>query len=116
MGFLAKHQNNGAILSSVIAAEMDIPHNFLSKILHRLGQAGLISTVRGRGGGVKLSRSASSIMLHDVVALFMHVDDFKHCILGIGDCKGNCGLHLRWRIISEQFERLLNDTTVDQIF
>ena len=116
MGFLAQHEDEAPVLSSTIAAEMKIPRNFLSKILHRLAQAGLITTVRGRGGGVKLSRPAPEIMLYEVVELFTQLDDFKQCFLGLSECEGNCGLHLRWRIISEQFEKLLNDTTVAQIF
>ena len=116
MGFLAKQAAGELVLSSTIASEMDIPRNFLSKILNRLAQAGLITTTRGRSGGVTLSRPAADILLNDVVQLFMKVSDFKQCFLGSSKCDGNCGLHLRWRIISEQFEQMLNDTTVDQIF
>ena len=116
MGFLARQPPGELVLSSTIAAEMDIPHNFLSKILNRLAQAGLITTARGRSGGVTLSRPAKDIPLNDVVQLFMHVDDYKKCLLKSKKCDGSCGLHLRWRIIAEQFEQMLNDTTVDQIF
>ncbi len=116
MGFLAKQELDTPILSSTIAKDMDIPQNFLSKIINRLVQAGLLLTSRGRGGGVKLSRPGSDIFLNDVVELFMKVDDYKGCLLGLNTCDGNCGLHLRWRIISEQFEKMLHDTTVDQVF
>ena len=116
MGFLAKQDPAERILSSTIASEMNIPRNFLSKILNRLAQAGLIVTTRGRSGGVSLSRPAQDILLNDVVQLFMKVDDYKTCFLGMSKCDGSCGLHLRWRIISEQFEQMLNETTVDQIY
>jgi len=115
MGFLARKDPGELTLSSTIAAEMNIPRNFLSKILNRLAQAGLIAATRGRSGGVSLSRPASEILLSDVVRLFMKLDDYKQCFLGLGKCDGKCGLHLRWRIISEQFEQMLNQTTVDQI-
>lgn len=116
MGFLAKQNSDRPVLSSTIASEMDIPRNFLSKILNRLTQAGLIESTRGRGGGVALIRPASDIVLNEVVGLFMKVNDFKQCFLGLRACNGGCGLHLRWRIIAEQFEQMLNDTTIDQIF
>ena len=116
MGYLAQQENAGPVLSSLIAKEMEIPHNFLSKILNRLTQAGLIAATRGRNGGVNLARPANEIKLHDIVNLFMSVDDYKRCMLGLNDCDGSCGLHLRWRIISEQFEKILNETTIDQIF
>ncbi len=115
MGFLAAHNTGKPVQSALISQEMDIPHNFLSKILNRLSQAGIIEAVRGRGGGVKLSHPASEILLFDIVNLFMKVDDFKKCLLGMHTCDGKCGLHLRWRIVSEQFEKILHDTTIDQI-
>ena len=114
MGFLAQQDTEKPVLSSTIASEMNIPRNFLSKILNRLAQAGLILTTRGRGGGVTLSRPRSDILLYEVVNLFMKVDDYKRCLLGMNNCDGSCGLHLRWRIISEQFEKMLNETTIAQ--
>ena len=115
MGFLAAHNTGKLVHSALIAKEMNIPHNFLSKILNRLSQTDLIHAVRGRGGGVKLSRPASEILLYDVVNLFMKIDDVNKCLLGMHACNGTCGLHVRWQIVSEQFEKLLNDTTIDQI-
>jgi len=115
MGFLAQQDTEKPVLSSTIASEMKIPHNFLSKILNRLAQAGLILATRGRGGGVTLSRPKSEIVLYDVVNPFMKMDDHKRCLLGLDKCNGKCGLHLRWRIISNQFEKMLNETTVDQV-
>ena len=56
-----------------------------------------------------------AFLANDVVNLFMKVNDFNKCLLGMHTCDGRCGLHLRWRIISEQFEKMLNDTTIDQI-
>lgn len=115
MGFLAQHKEHHPVLSSTIAKEMDIPRNFLSKILSRLVQDGLVQAVRGRNGGVRLARPADQIKLYDVVNLFMMINSFKKCFLGMKTCDGSCGLHIRWKIISEQFEKILNETTVDQI-
>ncbi len=116
IGFLAQHQGQGPILSAHIAEQMEIPRNFLSKILNRLAQGGVILTTRGRGGGVWLARPAGEIRLAEVVNLFMNLEDFSTCFLGAKSCDAGCGLHHRWRIISEQFEKLLNETTVDQIY
>ena len=115
MGFLSNQDTGDPILSSVIAEEMDIPRNFLSKILNRLAQAELIHATRGRRGGVKLARPGNEILLHEVVDLFMKINDYKKCFLGLPRCDGGCGLHLRWRIISEQFEKMLKDTTIDNV-
>jgi len=42
---------------------------FLFKILHNLVEGGIIETVRGRSGGIRLARPARDITLADVVRL-----------------------------------------------
>ena len=115
MGFLAEQKEGLPVLSSTIAKEMEIPKNFLSKILNRLVQAGIIRSIRGRRGGFVLAVAPSEIRVRDVADLFMKLDDFKKCFLGLGRCNGSCGLHIRWKIIIEQFEMLLDETTVDRV-
>ena len=115
MGFLAAQEEGIPVLSSTIAQEMEIPKNFLSKILNRLVQAGIIRSVRGRSGGFMFAAAPSDLRVRDVVDLFMKLDDFKQCFLGMSLCNGSCGLHIRWKIIVEQFEMLLDETTVDRV-
>ena len=115
MGFLASEKEGEIVLSNTIAKEMSIPKNFLSKIMHRLVQAGFVQSTRGRNGGFVLARKPSEIFIRDVIDLFAKLDDYKQCFLGLKNCDGSCGLHIRWNIIVEQFERMLNDTTIDQI-
>lgn len=50
-----------------IARTYDISHNHLMKVVHDLGKAGFIVTVRGRNGGIRLARPASEINLADVI-------------------------------------------------
>lgn len=50
-----------------IAAAYSVSELFLFKILQPLVEAGLVETVRGRNGGVKLGRAAEDINLFDVV-------------------------------------------------
>ncbi|MFC3125647.1 RrF2 family transcriptional regulator [Pseudoroseomonas globiformis] len=50
-----------------ISAAYRISENHLTKVVHGLGRAGFLETVRGRGGGLRLARSAESIRVGDVV-------------------------------------------------
>ncbi|MFZ2100146.1 MAG: iron-responsive transcriptional regulator RirA [Oricola sp.] len=62
---------NAGQLSRVaeVAKAYGVSEPFLFKILQPLTEGGLVETVRGRNGGIRLGRDASDITLLDVVRL-----------------------------------------------
>lgn len=50
-----------------IASLHSISKNHLTKVVHHLGQLGLLTTVRGRNGGLKLGREPADINIGSVV-------------------------------------------------
>ena len=52
---------------SEISQAYEISENHLVKVVHRLGQLGLIKTNRGRGGGLRLALPPSEIIVGQVV-------------------------------------------------
>jgi Rrf2 family nitric oxide-sensitive transcriptional repressor len=58
-------------LSSIeeISRTYGISRNHLMKVVNELGKAGILKTVRGRSGGIKLARPASDITVGEVVRL-----------------------------------------------
>jgi len=115
MGYIAAQKDKRSILAKTISKEMLIPQNFLSKILHKLVQAGLIQSIRGTGGGFRLAKPAKEICLRDVAELFSNLDSFRACFLGISRCDACC-LSKKWEVISKQIASLLDESTIDQIF
>ena len=50
-----------------IATLHSISKNHLTKVVHHLGQLGLVATIRGRNGGLKLGREPADINIGSVV-------------------------------------------------
>ena len=60
-----------------IAQAAGVPAPFLSKVLGRLVDRGLLRSKRGRGGGFVLGRPASDITLADVALALEKRDDLE---------------------------------------
>lgn len=77
-----------------IAAAHGISHNHLSKIVYHLATLGVLTTLRGRAGGIQLARAPEHIMLGEVIRMtepdFQMVECFSEadntCVLA-GRCK-----------------------------
>ena len=100
-----------------IADELGIPFHFLTKILQKLTQAGVLESTRGAAGGVRLTRPAASIRL---VELVLPLDDehlLEGCVLGLGGCgeKKPCPLHAAWTVERRRLKTLFEETRLDTL-
>jgi Rrf2 family nitric oxide-sensitive transcriptional repressor len=85
------------ITTRQIATAHGISHNHLTKIVHQLGQSGVLATSRGRTGGIRLAMAPDQIMLGTVIRLtepdFTMVECFapsaNTCILS-AHCRLRC--------------------------
>jgi len=64
--FLALNRDRLATIPE-IAAAYDISENHLMKVVHQLALAGVIETLRGKGGGIRLAREPEDIRLGQIV-------------------------------------------------
>jgi Rrf2 family nitric oxide-sensitive transcriptional repressor len=64
--FCARNSERRLTISEV-AESLHVSKNHLMKVVNHLAQLGILDTTRGRGGGIRLLRSAESIRIGDVV-------------------------------------------------
>ena len=64
-----RHESGALTTIDEIAAAYDISRSHLMKIVHQMGAAGLLETVRGRSGGVRLARDPAAISIGMVVRI-----------------------------------------------
>lgn len=93
-----------------IAKAYGVSELFLFKILQPLNKAGLIESIRGRNGGIRLNRDASKISLFDVVKVTEDSFSMAECFeTGESDCPllDSCGLNSALRKALNAFFEVL---------
>ena len=87
--------------------------NYLSKTLHQLVRAGILTSCRGPAGGFKLAVPADSLTMSRVVAVFT-APASGLCLLDGGMCTGEvlCAVHRRWREVAQPMDAFFNTTTI----
>lgn len=73
--------------SEAIAQAQEIPVKFLPQILSDLSRAGLVRSVRGYGGGVRLSRPPEKIKLLEILEAIQGTIFLYDCLKGPIDCQ-----------------------------
>lgn len=116
IGFIARNGQGRPVLSSQLSEQLEIPQNYLSKIMHRLVQAGYLISKRGTNGGFILAKQADKIAIKDIVSLFMNIRQFDQCFLGEIKCNGTCRLHDQWKPIIGEFKKLISNNSIDKLF
>ncbi len=76
--YLNTHRENLVTIPAIAEAH-GISRNHLMKVIHQLGVAGFVETVRGRNGGLKLAKAPDDINIGAVVRLTEKNFDMAEC-------------------------------------
>lgn len=99
-----------------ISKKLNIPKEFISKILQSLTASGLIESKKGKAGGFRLAKHPSKIKLIDIVEAIDGLDSFNTCVLGFPNCsdKNPCPVHHQWGELRARAFDMLSSETLDQ--
>ena len=84
--FLAVERDRLATILE-IAAAYGISENHLMKVVHQLARAGVIASVRGKGGGIRLLKEPAAIRLGEIVRASEGNGAIVECL---GEEHGSC--------------------------
>lgn len=111
---LAIHGDAGPVTLADISKCQGISLSYLEQLFARLRKEGLVSGVRGPGGGYRLARPSTEITVADIINAVGEGVDATRCS-GRGDCQGGarCLTHELWSELSEQIHDFLQGITLD---
>ena len=95
-----------------IAERFSVSRNHLVKVVHRLGTAGFITTIRGKGGGLKLAHEPEDIGIGNVVRIMEEDFDIVNCEDPICPILPACTLKEVLNEATEGFLEVLDDYTL----
>ena len=99
MSAAARHRCGTRLSAAVLAEETGVPLPTAQKLMQRLAGAGLLSSLRGTGGGFKLTRPAAAITLTDIIEAIEGPIAMTPCVeTGRHDCglEGTCQTKPHW--------------------
>ena len=99
------------------AEEMDVPYSFARSIQHELVQAGIIESLRGVHGGMRLKVDPAQLTMRQVVEASQGPLVMNDCIAPQGDCArlAQCCYHPLWMGAQALLANYLDSVTLADV-
>ena len=113
---LALHEGGSPVSLSDISARQEISLSYLEQLFARLRRAGLVTSVRGPGGGYRLQRPGTEISVASIIDAVNETYETTAC-QGKGGCQQGeiCLTHTLWNDLSEQIHAFLSGITLAEL-
>lgn len=95
-------QTDGVVAVSALAESVNVPQDFLRKIMQRLQRARLVRSAQGPLGGYALRKAAEGVTLLDVVTAVQGPVALNACLEDRGICRSVKVCALRHKLVSVQ--------------
>ncbi|MFM2482565.1 Fe-S cluster assembly transcriptional regulator IscR [Celerinatantimonas sp. YJH-8] len=113
---VALHSDKSPVPLADISERQGISLSYLEQLFSRLRKQGLVSSVRGPGGGYRLGLDADKIAVSMVIHAVDESIDATHC-KGAGSCRDGerCLTHSLWENLSNRISAFLDGITLGEL-
>lgn len=110
-------RRRGSSSARELATATDIPAAYLAKLLPLLARAEILSTQRGRGGGVALARPPEAISLKEIIEAVEGPTALQDCPFDLSPCPGDpsCPLYPVWDPLRARIVEFLAQTSLQDV-
>lgn len=113
---VALNSKNGPVSLAAISQRQAISLSYLEQLFARLRKYGLVTSVRGPGGGYLLNKKMDEIGISAIIKAVNESVDATKC-KGQGCCQGGqrCLTHSLWADLSQRIESFLTGITLSEL-
>ena len=113
---LALHEGQRPVTLQDIAMNQEISLSYLEQLFAKLRKNDLVSSVRGPGGGYRLSRDGAQVYVAQIIDAVDEKVDVTRCS-GNGDCQDGetCLTHDLWQDLSKQLHDFLSGISLQNL-
>lgn len=116
---LAQYSDESPVSITSISARQDISERYLEQLMAMLKKSGLVSSIRGAGGGYVLAKDMKEISVGDILrALEGSLEPVECPGLGTdGGCKASdsCVTKYVWKRINDSINQTVDEIMLDQL-
>ena len=113
---LAAQKKEKPVSLAEISRRQEISLSYLEQLFVKLRKNGLVTSIKGPGGGYLLARSANKVSVADIVDSVDENVDVTRCS-GKGNCQGGavCLTHQLWSEFSEEIRNYLSGINLENL-
>ena len=114
----AQHCGGSRTNATELAEETGIPLPTTQKLVSLLSRGGLLTSIRGAGGGIQLARPAAAISLADIIEVVEGPTAMTACVehsrhdCRLEDC---CQVRPHWEVVNEAVRGALANVTLSSL-
>lgn len=119
---LAREYQQGPLQIRELAESENVPKKFLEAILRELKHAGILNSVKGRGGGYYLSQDPEEVNLATIIRLFNGPIAFIPCVTylyyeacDVDKDEEFCGIRTFFKEVRNEAVRIFKRATLAEI-
>jgi Rrf2 family protein len=114
--YLAHSVEDGYHQTRDLAKALNVPTNYLGKILQLLGHQQIVESQRGMNGGFRLAKLPEQVRLYDVLFALDALPSDSECPMLTGGRQIElCKLHRRFAAMTADYIRFLKQTTLEEV-
>jgi Rrf2 family iron-sulfur cluster assembly transcriptional regulator len=115
---LSLHDDNGPVSLLEISERQTISLSYLEQLFSKLRRQGLVTSMRGPGGGYSLSRSPNEIAVSNIIMAVDENLDVTNCgnaSAGCNEDNKRCLTHNLWMDLSHRIQSFLDNISLQDL-